>query len=52
VRVPFSQRRLTRSSTLNPLVSGEPVPIEQLIEPTVIEPPASALIDPTAAETL
>jgi hypothetical protein len=37
---------------LNPLVSGDPVPAEQVTRPTVIEPPPSALIEPTASERL
>jgi hypothetical protein len=37
---------------LKPLVLGEPLPIEQVIGPTVIEPAVIALIGPIAAETL
>jgi hypothetical protein len=43
---------VTRSPTLKPLVSGEPPPIEQPIEPTVIELLPIALIGPAAATTL
>jgi hypothetical protein len=37
---------------LKPLVLGEPLPIEHVIGPTVMEPTVIALIGPTAAETL
>jgi hypothetical protein len=37
---------------LKPLVSGEPLPIEQVIVPTVIESASIVLIGPTAAATV
>ena len=43
---------VTRSPTLKPLVFGELLPIEQAIEPTVIEPSSIALIGPAAAAAL
>jgi hypothetical protein len=52
VTAPLTHSTDARSPILKVLLPGDALPSWQLVRPTVIEPPPSAVMAPTAAETV